>query len=78
MDPKKHTLYECLRIKFTDNIDSIIEVLLDVYRITSWADVVKRNAEYGRIKPNILYACSDAELETCKEVVNFLFTTPTI
>jgi len=65
----------CLRNNFSplEEVNSIIDILLDVYKITSWEDVNNRKHP---IKYKLLYACSEASEELCKEIVEFMFNIP--
>lgn len=70
-------LYSCLRATFSprEEIDSIIDILLDVFKITSWEDINKRESP---IKYKLLYACSEASEDMCKDVVRYMFNIPNI
>lgn len=65
-------LFTDLRNKF-GNIDSLLYVLLDVYKITSWQDVRTRLAEYGPLSVNMLYSSTDLTYEECDAVVQYMF-----
>lgn len=65
-------LFDTLRQKF-GNIESLLVILKDVYNINSWEDVNTRRLQHRSLSPNVLYACSEENLEVCKNVVDFLF-----
>ena len=70
-------LYSCLRSTFSprEEIDSIVDILLDIFKITSWEDINRRESP---INYKLLYACSEASEHMFKEVVTFMFTIPTV
>lgn len=70
-------LYPCLRATFepVEEIESVIDILLDVFNITSWEDINKRESP---IKYKLLYACSEASEEMCREVIKYMFNIPNV
>ena len=71
-------LYPCLRERFSSDVESVINILSDVYNVTSWGDIRKRKLEDRPLSPGVLYATTEASEKECKDIVDYMFGIPKI